>query len=59
VPVEKYFAGHGREVMAKMRKKYGDRAERVFYATANKRGETAESKGFSFPTSRRRRRQRE
>ena len=37
MPVNRYFAGHGEEVMAHMRKQYGKRAEEVFYATANKR----------------------
>lgn len=37
MPISKYFGGHGEEVMRNMRKQYGDRAERVFYATSNKR----------------------
>jgi len=37
LPISKYFGGHGEEVMAKMRAKYGAHAERVFYATDNKR----------------------
>lgn len=40
MPIEKYFKGHGREVMSDMRKRYGERAEKVFYSTANKRGLT-------------------
>lgn len=39
MPISKYYGGHGKEVMASMRKQYGDRAKEVFYATANKRGE--------------------
>ena len=42
MPVSKYFKGHGDEVMANMKKQYGDKkGEQVFYATANKKGETA------------------
>ena len=39
MPVGEYYKGHGDEVMRKMKKRYGGkRGERVFYATANKRG---------------------
>lgn len=38
MPISKYYKGHGSEVMSGMRKKYGERAEEVFYATANKKG---------------------
>ncbi len=39
MPVNKYFAGHGDEVMGNMTKEYGpEKGKRVFYATANKRG---------------------
>lgn len=39
MPLNRYFGGHGQEVMADMKKEYGeDKGERVFYATANKRG---------------------
>lgn len=42
MPVSKYFKGHGDEVMANMKKQYGDKkGEQVFYATANKKKETA------------------
>lgn len=34
MPVSAYYGGHGREVMAEMKKRYGKRGERVFYATA-------------------------
>lgn len=38
MPLSKYYGGHGEEVMANMRKEYGEeKGERVFYATANKR----------------------
>jgi hypothetical protein len=38
MPISKYFKGHGEEVMANMKKQYGEeKGERVFYATANKR----------------------
>lgn len=36
MPLSKYYGGAGEEVMASMKKQYGDRAENVFYATANK-----------------------
>ena len=45
MPVENYFKGHGEEVMGSMRKKYGKRAKRVFYATANKMGMNRPGKG--------------
>lgn len=39
MPVSEYFKGHGSEVMSSMKKKYGSSGgERVFYATANKKG---------------------
>ena len=37
MPLSKYFGGHGKQVMAAVKKQYGAKAERVFYATANKR----------------------
>lgn len=38
MPISKYFGGHGKEVMAEMKKKYGEKkGESVFYATENKR----------------------
>lgn len=38
MPVGSYFKGHGENVMAQMKSRYGDkRGERVFYATANSR----------------------
>ena len=38
MPLSKHYKGHGKEVMASMRKTYGDdeTAKRVFYATENK-----------------------
>ena len=45
MPVENYFKGRGEEVMGSMRKKYGKRAKRVFYATANKKGMNRPGKG--------------
>jgi hypothetical protein len=38
MPLSKHFGGHGKEVMASMRRTYGDEetAKRVFYATENK-----------------------
>lgn len=39
MPLNKYFKGHGEEVMSKMKKRYGpEKGKSVFYATANKRG---------------------
>ena len=38
MPLSKYFEGHGKEVMSKMKSRYGsEKGERVFYATENKR----------------------
>ncbi len=60
MPVSAYYRGSGSEVMAEMKKRYGDKGgERVFYATANKRGLTPggktkpkskKFKGFTFPS---------
>lgn len=37
MPVDKYYNGHGKEVMRKMRDKYGKKkGKRIFYATAKK-----------------------
>jgi len=39
MPIKEYFKGEGTKVMSSMKKRYGDKeGERVFYATANKRG---------------------
>jgi hypothetical protein len=46
MPISKYYGGHGAEVMRDMKKRYGaEKGERVFYATANKRGQTPEDNG--------------
>lgn len=38
MPIEKYFGGHGSEVMSDMTKKHGaKKGKNIFYATANKR----------------------
>jgi hypothetical protein len=38
MPVNSYYGGHGRKVMASMVRQYGPKkAERVFYATAKKK----------------------
>jgi hypothetical protein len=43
MPISKYYGGHGEEVMSDMKKRYGGKkGKSVFYATANKRGQTAE-----------------
>ena len=40
MPISRYFKGHGEEVMKNMAKQYGEeKGKRVFYATANARGE--------------------
>lgn len=37
MPIQEYFGGHGRKVMASMKKTYGpEKAKSVFYATENK-----------------------
>ncbi len=38
MPKSAYFGGHGKKVLKDMKKRYGKRAESVFYATANARG---------------------
>ena len=38
MPIEGYYKGKGREVAKEMKKRYGKRWERIFYATANKLG---------------------
>lgn len=45
MPISKYYKGHGNEVMASMKKKYGKNATRIFYATANKKKMTAKDNG--------------
>ena len=38
MPLNKHFDGHGEEVLASMKKTYGEeKAKSVFYATDNKR----------------------
>lgn len=40
MPIKAYYGGHGRKVMAAMRKTYGKKkGTSVFYATANKTGQ--------------------
>ncbi len=36
MPLSKHFGGHGEKVMKDMRERYGEKAERIFYATENK-----------------------
>ena len=45
MPISKHFGGRGVKVMAAMKKTYGStkKAERVFYATENKRKQEHES----------------
>lgn len=43
MPQSEYYKGHGKEVMSDMKKRYGEKkGKSVFYATANKRGLTAD-----------------
>ena len=45
MPISKYYSGHGEKVMKEMKKEYGPKkGERVFYATANKKGQTPPKK---------------
>jgi hypothetical protein len=44
MPISKYFGGHGEEVAANMQRQYGSDWKRVFYATANKRGQAPKRK---------------
>lgn len=38
MPLNRYYGGHGKQVMAKMKREYGpEKGESVFYATANAR----------------------
>lgn len=40
MPIGEYYEGEGRKVMSSMKKQYGEeKGERVFYATANKKGQ--------------------
>lgn len=49
MPINKYYSGHGEEVMADMKQRYGDKAERVFYATQNKmKKKKGLTKSFGF-----------
>lgn len=53
MPVNRYFKGEGEGVMADMKRRYGPKqGERVFYATAAKKGMTP--KGKSRKKSRKR-----
>jgi len=41
VPIREYYKGKGEKVMRDMKRRYGEeKGERIFYATANKRGLT-------------------
>ena len=40
MPISRYFSGHGSQVMADMKDKYGEKkGKQVFYATANKKNQ--------------------
>ena len=59
MPVEEYYKGEGETVMSSMKKRYGDKTgERVFYATANKRGMNRPGKKSSKKGRKRDRRKR-
>lgn len=46
MPISEYFHGGGEKAMKNMKKEYGDKeGERVFYATANKKGQKPGGKG--------------
>jgi len=48
MPLNKYFGGHGKEVMSKMKKGYGaKKGKEVFYATINERKDEAAGKALS------------
>jgi ribosomal protein S27AE len=43
MPISEYYKGKGEKVLRDMKRRYGPKAgERVFYATANKKGLTPE-----------------
>ena len=45
MPIEKYYKGHGSEVMKDMQSRYGSKkGKQVFYATAQKRKQTPSDK---------------
>lgn len=44
MPVGEYYGGHGSKVMKEMKERYGEKkGEEVFYATANKEGQTPDA----------------
>jgi len=49
MPLSKHYGGHGEKVMRSMRSQYKDEetAERVFYATENKRKSKKGRRGFA------------
>ena len=52
MPISKYYKGHGEEVMANMKKQYGEKkGESVFYATQNKQ-KNAEDNARSYAAER-------
>ena len=55
MPLNKYYSDSGKKVMASTKKTYSspEKAKRVFYATANKRGENPGKRRRShFPNRR-------
>ena len=47
MPQSEYFKGHGKEVMASMKKQYGEKkGKQVFYATANAKKMNPEDPGM-------------
>jgi len=57
MPVSAYYGGHGKKVMRDMKERYGaKKGKSVFYATANKRGQTEKATGVAMDALTRKRR---
>jgi hypothetical protein len=51
MPISRYFKGSGEQVMSDMTERYGpEKGKQVFYATANKRGQTPAKKRKPVPS---------
>lgn len=46
-PLSKHYKGHGEEVMTDMKRRYKDKADKVFYATEKKRAKKKAKKKAS------------
>jgi len=54
MPLSKYYDGKGEEVMAQMKKQYGDKkGEQIFYATANKQKKKGHKKSATLKAKQR------